>query len=1144
MNNQSQSRRLSAILLGTLLLMAAILWSLISFLHYNPLYPVLTLEDGWDASLSGITLTNVSVSDVLREAKQNNVPDGDTVTLTRKLDNMPEDLPAPTLKFDLYYLAAEVFLDETLISDCEMEALRAGRFLNAQYAFFPVPDDYNGKTLTILLHYDNSGADYSFAAPVFGANRDVFRVHLVENAYPLFTGIFLILFGVFFLIVSLFFSALVPEIKGQISSSIMSLDMGVWIISMSRLSALFMRNDHTATVEFATYYAFVPLLYFLFRQIHQIRFRRFYTVWSLFNSFVLAALIVLHISGILHVTRLRFIFYILCYTVMTFLIIYDVVDIRARRTDLLNILQMAGPTLFCLFAFLAGTIYILTDYRRNLPPGPVSRTFFVTGCLLFVLVRFLIYLIILMTAGRNRVEFDSLTRMADLDTLSGLYNRNYSTDLLLSLNDSKRDFCLVSLDLNHLKYVNDTFGHGKGDALLIGFSSILKEAFPETATCCRVGGDEFLVFLEGKSREQVVSCLQKVTDDFSALNRTEPMIPHSVACGYAFRHELEDADAHAIYMLADQRMYENKKEQKAREGLLYLEESEPVSPATDEAFHDSPAGDVSVPQIDDARRRRLDAMFTALAQAADGAGVFLCDMKYNYSRWAKTLTDFFDMPDEYMYRARDIWEEHIHPDDRDAVHHSFEAVFSGGRDMHDMQYRALSSDGKYVVCTSRGSVIKDEKGLPDYFAGVIRNHGLQSHVDPVTGMRNQYGFVDDISELINSKIPARVMIIGIAQFNQINDVFGYTYGSRVLARVGRMIIDAAGNIGEIYRMDGPRFAILNRDCSEEDMTKIYKIIQISVKKGFAIDGKRQNLVINGGLLTVDNFRVSATTVTSCLNYAINESATKHNGDLVIFQNELADENRERLEKLNVIRSCISDNFRGFYLCYQYLVDARTEEVTGAEALLRWKNDFYGNVPPGEFVPVIEQDPLFPDLGSWIMKQAMTDGVRFLEMFPGFTMNVNLSYSQLEKFDFVNVVAETIRETGFPAEHLCLEVTESCRVLEPGRLADIITSLKTLGVRFALDDFGTGFSSLSILKHIDFDVVKIDREFVLGIEDSPMPARTISAITQLAGNYGANVCVEGVETKVAADILRNYPVKTFQGYYYAKPRPVSELFSSP
>ncbi|MBR0164166.1 MAG: EAL domain-containing protein [Lachnospiraceae bacterium] len=1138
-----RSRNRSIMLVISIALFITTVSLLYHFVHYRPDYPVREFADGWEISYGTTTLSQVSTEALLSIPKEE-YENGLAVSLTRILPEEDEEIPSPTLLLDSYYLALRILVDGEEVTSFETEELAEGRFLNAQYFFASLPEDCAGKKLTIEALIDDSGADFYLRPPTFGAHRDLYKMHLARNSYPLAAGLFLTVFGFYFLIVSLFFSVLIPEIRGQVISAILSLTAGVWTLTQFRLTALFMQSAHTTTIEYITYFSFVPIYYVMLFRVHRIRYHAALRNLTIINTVALAIPIILHLTGTVHITRLRIVFYVCCF-IMTLIWFYeDIYDLRSGHTDLLNTLQMAGPTLFAIFAWAGATLYLLTDYRRDIPPSFTSRVIFSTGALVFVVTRYMIYLFLLMESRGRRLEFESLTRIANADPLTGLYNRHYLTDRYAYLNESRRDYCLISLDLNHLKYVNDTFGHGKGDALLIGFADILKKSCPEHASCCRMGGDEFCVIMESAGEEQVKTLVARIEAEFSMLDKTEPMIPHSVAAGYAFKHELEEGDAHAVFLLADQRMYTRKQAQKEKEGLTYTDEGQDLLPLTsphmDEKVSVGKITQEDAPQMDEVRRRRLDALFTAIATASEDVSAFLCDMKFDYSRWGKSVVDFFDLPGEYMFRAEELWEEHIHPEDRVAYHQSIEAIFGGGREGHDMQYRALSKDGKYVAVTSRGVVIKDADGRPEYFAGSIKNHGLQSHIDPVTGLRNQFGFTEDVGELIKSRRELKVLLVGVAQFAQINDVYGYNYGSRVLSKVGRVVLESAGASAEVYRMDGARFAVVSRDYTEEEMAKSYRLMQTRVKGDFTVDGKRQNLVLNGGLLTIDNFRTNTTTVMSCLNFAINESANKKNGDLVIFKNEMTDETRQTLEMLNVIRGCIIDHFRGFYLCYQYLVDAKTEAVTGAEALLRWQDDFYGNVPPGRYVPVLEQDPLFPELGTWILRQAMNDGNRFMKVYPDFVMNVNLSYSQLEKFDFVSMVSDIIEETGFPADHLCLEVTESCRVLDTEMLIGIIQSLKAIGVRFALDDFGTGFSSLSVLRQIRFDIVKIDRQFITDIERSEQPENTIRAIALLAQNYGAAVCVEGVETIEARDRLRAHPIKTFQGYLFAKPERIEVL----
>ena len=222
------------------------------------------------------------------------------------------------------------------------------------------------------------------------------------------------------------------------------------------------------------------------------------------------------------------------------------------------------------------------------------------------------------------------------------------------------------------------------------------------------------------------------------------------------------------------------------------------------------------------------------------------------------------------------------------------------------------------------------------------------------------------------------------------------------------------------------------------------------------------------------------------------------------------------------------------------MDASTEKLKGMEALIRWKNDIYGTIPPIQFIPVLEQDPLFPELGKWILQQAMEDGKLMLKKYPNFIMNVNLSYAQLEQSDFVETVLQLLEQTGFPSGNLCLEITERCRLLDMSLLKKMFKTFRDHGIRVALDDFGTGFSSLGILRELPVDTVKIDREYVKNVEKSTSDQNTVKFISNLADAFSAEVCVEGVETAQMRDFLKTYGVTSLQGYFYSKPIPFDQF----
>lgn len=542
-------------------------------------------------------------------------------------------------------------------------------------------------------------------------------------------------------------------------------------------------------------------------------------------------------------------------------------------------------------------------------------------------------------------------------------------------------------------------------------------------------------------------------------------------------------------------------------------------------------------------KRRLDSVFDAFCIVAEDTYVFVCDMRYDYSRWDKSLVETFGLPSEYMYSAGTIWEEHVHPDDRKAYSEGISAIFSGEQSGHDILYRARRLDGEYDICTCRGLVIKDEEGNPEYFGGAIRIHSQRSHVDAVTGLRNQYGFFADLSSYIRNKTSVRLGMFGIGKLTQINDVYGYDVGNRLLQHVGRYLMDNVTNRGGTYRLDGSRFAVITTVQSEENLKDSYEEIRAYFRKGIRIDGMDIVPELNAGMLSLDEFNVDDQTVYSCLNFAYQESKIRKHGDMVTFRNHLMDENRQTLAKLYSIRASIAQDFKGFYLVYQPIVDASTEKLLGVEALLRWKSEEYGVVPPDTFIPFLETDPIFPKLGEWIIETSLKDTKELMKYIPDAVVNVNLSYSQIEKSDFTDIVWNLINKVGFPAKHLSFEITERCRLLDMSLLRNVIVKLRSSGVRIALDDFGTGFSSLGLVKNLPFDTIKIDRSFVQNIENDEREKNLLNNFTDLAGIFGANVCVEGVETAGMRDIIKDYSVHCFQGYYYSKPLLIEDLLET-
>ncbi len=544
--------------------------------------------------------------------------------------------------------------------------------------------------------------------------------------------------------------------------------------------------------------------------------------------------------------------------------------------------------------------------------------------------------------------------------------------------------------------------------------------------------------------------------------------------------------------------------------------------------------------MDEGIKVRIDSLYHALSILANGAYTYVTHIESNWTRWSKEAVDYFDLPDEYMQDALTYWMKKIHPEDLPGFKERARNLFEDAGNYHNEQYRIKNKGGKYVVCTCRGVVLCDEQGKPSFFGGIVRNNDALSYFDDVTNTRSLYGFMDDLRSSTWKGEKLQVMMLGIADFSHLNEIYGYTFGNRVLQEFSKMIKVEACEMGEWYRMDGTKFAIVCKDATSEDLKNLYKRIQYNCIHDFFVDGHQVVLSFVAGAINLDKFDVSAETVYSCLRFAYYESKTNHMGELYVLKNSVSEDKRFAIERINVIRNSIVNECEGFFLCYQPIVDADTEMITGAESLLRWKNSEYGIVPPIEFVDVLERDILFPELGKWILRTALTDAKKFLGRYPGFVVNVNLSYTQLEKKDFVEDVLAILKETNYPPQNLCLEITERCRMLDMALLKDIFTALREHGIKIALDDFGTGFSSLGLLRELPVSTVKIDRSFVMNIEKDFSDQNTVRFISELANSFSSSVTAEGVETSEMRNFLLRFKIKSLQGYYYSKPIPVKEF----
>ena len=518
---------------------------------------------------------------------------------------------------------------------------------------------------------------------------------------------------------------------------------------------------------------------------------------------------------------------------------------------------------------------------------------------------------------------------------------------------------------------------------------------------------------------------------------------------------------------------------------------------------------------------------------SDGQFVFVHDMRTGVSTWSQEAVDYFGLPSMTLQNTEKVLGILVHPDDYPKWVQELNDIFTLRKDIFFYTYQIRNKSGQYVYCTQKGKTVLDKMGRPAIFTGSLTIHKNEIEYDSVTDLPKQREYLGEIKRFKDDKKECLSMLIEIKKFHSINTLYGYEFGNKTLYELARFMKGLLGSAGKLYRLEGAIFAFVIWDNDLNYVKELFREIREGCS-AFQMDGFALNLEVAGGALYTENSAVSAQTILSCLFSALEQSKEEEHYNLVVFDDEKHKDNYRLLELLDTVKVSIRNSCEGFYICYQPFVSTLTGKIIGAEALVRWRNPVFGAVSPGRFVPYLESHPCFYDLSLWVLRQAVIDSKKILEKVPSFFINVNMSYSQLERESFKTDVIRVLDEVGYPKDHLQLELTERCRNLDMDYLREQLSFFRSYGIKIALDDFGTGSSTISLLCDLPINCVKIDQTFILHILDKSNNPVIVDSTVQCAKRLGLNVCLEGVENQEIKDFIGQYSANYHQGYFYSKP----------
>ncbi len=425
----------------------------------------------------------------------------------------------------------------------------------------------------------------------------------------------------------------------------------------------------------------------------------------------------------------------------------------------------------------------------------------------------------------------------------------------------------------------------------------------------------------------------------------------------------------------------------------------------------------------------------------------------------------------------------------------------------------------------------------------------QASYDKLTDLPNRTLAFDRLKQALANAIRDKerlaVMYIDFDHFKNINDTLGHNAGDRFLISMAERLKGIVRDVDTVARLGGDEFMLIltsshNKsgelpiaEYREHISTKATEILQ-KVAQPCVIEEMEFSVTASIGIAIFPEDGDDPHILLRNADTAMYRGKRKGRNIFEVFTPEMSDKIVKRVEIENKLRRAVEDE--KFTLKYQALVNTSSMRLEGAEALIRWKDDELGNVPPEVFIPFAEESGLIVDIGQWVIDQVCKD-VKSLQAdqdSKDFYIAVNLSGRQFRGKGIAQQIADSLSKNKLKGQSLELEITERLLMKDVPDVISTLNQFKEMGIKLSIDDFGTGYSSLSYLKRFPFDVLKIDKSFVKDIGVDPDDAALCEAIIAMAHSLGLSVIGEGVETKEQFDFMRSRGAEIVQGFYVSKP----------
>lgn len=541
---------------------------------------------------------------------------------------------------------------------------------------------------------------------------------------------------------------------------------------------------------------------------------------------------------------------------------------------------------------------------------------------------------------------------------------------------------------------------------------------------------------------------------------------------------------------------------------------------------------------------QLEDVISHLNECTD-AFLYIYDLKNDTYVISPYAMNSFNFPASKFNNAWKTLIDIVHPDDRPLLSADFDQIRKGSKDTHNLEYRWQNKNGKPIWISCRGKMYwTDTQELLVGRVSVLDNH---DNVDLLTGLptKNTMHTEFGMEWAKKRKVSGFLLKVDIDNLGAINEQHGMNVGDQVIAMVAECCKKASDGIAHVFKLTSDEILCMNLSGkTANDAQKLYQ----NLKRYLAETEQKNNYEIiftfSAGAVAFYNDPSQLENLLKKLNYTLVEAKRKGRNNLTMYNAVEYTKHLRGIELQEKMRESIKDDFRGFELYFQPIVDAThlyldSEKtifnVIGAEALLRWSCPELGQLSPDDFVPILEKSGLIIPVGRWIMLTAFNQCREWNRLQKDFKMSMNLSYIQVQKSDVLTDVQIALQKSKVNPRNITLELTES-GYMDSGRdLQNLLAAFHEMDLNIDIDDFGTGYSNLRYLQYLPANTLKLDYSFVhKATSGDEGDTKVIKHITQMAHELNMKVCMEGIESNADIEKLVQFKPDRFQGFFFGRP----------